>query len=93
MSDPATFADDLAALRVQAEALVERAQEIAAMRAKDRRQLGAATREQLTALSPALKDLAGVVDEIVSGEAKNSAIKAAEREAERFQRLTKGVPS
>ena len=66
MSDPApTFADDLAALHVQAEALVERAQEIAAMRAKDRRQLGAATQEQLTALSPALKDLAGVVDQIV----------------------------
>jgi hypothetical protein len=90
MSDSAaTFADDLAAVVAQAKALVGRAAEIAEMRAKDGRQLGATTREQLAALSPVLKELGSAVDEIVAGEIKDAAAKAAEREAERFERLTR----
>ena len=85
-----TFADDLAALVVHAGTLVERAAEIAAMRAKDGRQLGTATQEQLAALASVLKDLASAVDAIAAGEAKDAAETALQRETERFKRLTKG---
>jgi hypothetical protein len=81
----ATFADDLAALVAKAEALVGRAAEIAVMRAKDGRQFGAATQEQLVKLGPTLKELAIAVDELAAGEVKAAAAKAAEREAERFE--------
>ena len=85
-----TFADDLAALVAQAKALIQRAAEIAEMRAKDGRRLGAATQEQLTALAPALKELASGVDAIAAGEVRDAAETALQRETERFKRLTKG---
>ena len=82
-----TFAEECGQVLEDVRALVDRAESIATLRAKDGRKVGAAAREELAALAVALHEAGAAVSAVVTEVVDDETVRAFEVERERFERM------